>query len=162
MELLLMRHAIALSGSAVLPDAERPLSPRGRERFAQVVVGLQRLGIRLDRLYYSPWRRAMETAALLTPVLDGEAIVSADLAGPPSRALLTDIVGQQVALVGHQPWMGELVMWLLTGSHAGGSGFAFKRGGVAWLEGQPKPGRMTLLAFLPPRVLRTLGEVRSP
>ena len=39
-----------------------------------------------------------------------------------------------------------------------GSVFAFKRGGIAWLEGQPQPGRMVLQAFLPPKVLRELGE----
>jgi phosphohistidine phosphatase len=63
-----------------------------------------------------------------------------------------------VALVGHEPWMGELVAWLTTGAPPHGSVFAFKRGGVAWLEGQPQPGQMVLQAFLPPKVLRELGE----
>ena len=71
MELFLIRHGIAAPGSAVLSDAERPLTPQGRERFAQAVMGLQRLGVRLDRLYHSPWLRAVETATLLRPVLDG-------------------------------------------------------------------------------------------
>ena len=92
------------------------------------------------------------------PVLDGEMVSHAALARPPSKALLKDIAGERVALVGHQPWMGELLAWLVTGGQADARGFAFKRGGVAWLEGQPKPGRMALRAFLPPKVLRTLGE----
>ena len=53
---------------------------------------------------------------------------------------LDEIIGEQVALVGHQPWMGEAVAWLTTGSTQRGSSFIFKRGGVAWLEGSPKPG----------------------
>jgi phosphohistidine phosphatase len=162
MELFLIRHGIAVPGSAVLPDADRPLTPQGRERFAQAVKGLQRLEVRLDRLYHSPWLRAAETAALLMPVLDGEAISSAALARPPSQALLEDIVGEKVALVGHQPWMGELLTWLITGAPTDRNGFAFKRGGVAWLEGSRKPGRMALRAFLPPKVLRTLGGATSP
>src|SRR5262249_43271587 len=64
--------------------------------------------------------------------------------------------GARVALVGHQPWLGELLTWLLTGDQADGSEFAFKRGGVAWLAGRPKPGRMALRPFLPPRVVRQL------
>jgi len=158
MELFLIRHGIAAHGSAFRTDTERPLTPQGRERFAQAVMGLQRLEVRLDRLYHSPWLRAVETAALLRPVLDGEAVSSAALARPPSQALLQEIVGARVALVGHQPWLGELLTWLLTGDQADGSEFAFKRGGVAWLEGRPKPGRMALRAFLPPRVLRQLRE----
>ena len=165
MELFLIRHGIAVPGSAgrsVEADAERPLTPQGRERFAQAVRGLQRLEVRLDRLYHSPWLRAVETAALLRPILEGEVVSSAALARPPSQALLQDLVGERIALVGHQPWLGEWLTWLLTGAQAGGSAFAFKRGGVAWLEGQPQPGRMALRAFLPPKVLRRLGEAAAP
>lgn len=162
MELFLIRHGIAVPGSAVLADAERPLTPQGRERFAQAVVGLQRLGVCLDRLYHSPWRRAVETAALLRPVLEGEAVASAALARPPSQALLREITGTQVALVGHQPWLGEFLTWLVIGNQSDGSAFAFKRGGVAWVEGQLRPGRMALRAFLPPKVLRRLGGTTSP
>ena len=84
----------------------------------------------------------METAELLAPVLDGKAVDSAALARAPSQDLLDALVGERVALVGHEPWMGELVAWLTTGAPPHGSVFAFKRGGVAWLEGQPQPGRM--------------------
>ena len=128
MELFVIRHGIAVPGSMLLADADRPLTPEGRKRFSQAVAGLQRLGVRCDRLYHSPWLRA---------------------------------VGERVALVGHQPWLGELVYWLLMGDQANGSGFAFKRGGVAWLEGRPTPGRMMLRAFLPPKVLRGLGVGRA-
>jgi phosphohistidine phosphatase len=157
MELFVIRHAIAVPGSMLLADVERPLTPQGRERFAQAVLGLQRLKIRFDRLYHSPWRRAAETAELLAPVLAGKAIDSPALARAPSQELLETLVGERVALVGHEPWMGELVAWLTTGALSDGSAFAFKRGGVAWLEGPPQPGQMVLQAFLPPKVLRTLG-----
>jgi len=161
MELFVIRHGIAVPGSTLLADADRPLSPQGRKRFSQAVMGLQRLGIRCDRLYHSPWLRAVETAELLGPVLDGEMVSSPALARPPSQDLFDALVGERVALVGHQPWLGELVYWLIVGDQADGSGFAFKRGGVAWLEGRPKPGRMMLRAFLPPKVLRALGVGRA-
>lgn len=157
MELFVIRHAIAVPGSMLLADAERPLTPQGRERFAQAVLGLQRLKIRFDRLYHSPWRRAAETAELLAPVLAGKMVDSPALARAPSQDLLETLRGERVALVGHEPWMGELVAWLTTGAPSDGSVFAFKRGGVACLEGPLQPGQMVLQAFLPPKVLRTLG-----
>ena len=158
MELFVIRHAIAVPGSMLLVDADRPLSPKGRKRFSQAVLGLQCLKVRFDRLYHSPWRRAVETAELLAPVLESKAVCSPALARAPSQDLLDALVGARVALVGHEPWMGELVAWLTTGTLSDGSVFAFKRGGIAWLEGQPQPGRMVLQAFLPPKVLRELGE----
>jgi phosphohistidine phosphatase len=158
MELFVIRHAIAVPGSMFLADVDRPLSPKGRKRFAEAVLGLQCLKVRFDRLYHSPWLRAVETAELLAPVLDGKAVCSPALACAPSQGLLDALRGARVALVGHEPWLGELVAWLTTGVPPHGSVFAFKRGGVAWLEGQPQPGRMVLQAFLPPKVLRELGE----
>ena len=157
MELFVIRHGIAVPGSILLADADRPLTPKGRKRFAEEVLGLQCLQVRFDRLYHSPWRRAVETAELLAPVLDGKAVCSPVLARAPSQELLEALVGERVAVVGHEPWMGELVAWLTTGVPPHGSVFAFKRGGVAWLEGQPQPGHMVLQAFLPPKVLRELG-----
>src|SRR5919197_1516290 len=149
MELFVIRHAIAVPGSMLLADADRPLSPKGRKRFSQAVLGLQCLKVRFDRLYHSPWIRAVDTAELLAPVLDGTAVCSPALARAPSQDMLDALVGARVALVGHEPWMGELVAWVATGALLHGSAFAFKRGGVAWLEGQPQPGRMVLQAFLP-------------
>jgi phosphohistidine phosphatase len=158
MELFIIRHAIAAPGSMLRADADRPLTPKGRTRFSQAVLGLQRLKVRFDRLYHSPWLRAVETAELLAPVLDGKAVSSPALARAPSQDVLDALDGRRVALVGHEPWMGELVAWLTTGAPPHGSVFAFKRGGVAWLEGQPQPGQMVLQAFLPPKVLRELGQ----
>lgn len=162
MQLFIIRHAIAAPGSAVLPDAERPLTPEGRTRFASAVVGLQRLHIRVDRLYHSPWRRAVETAVCLRPLVMGEMTSCEALARPPDTPLLALLTAETVALVGHQPWVSELTSWLVSGSRALGGHFAFKRGGVAWLEGQPSPGRMTVRALLPPKVLRGLAESGPP
>ena len=158
MELFVIRHAIAVPASMLLADADRPLTPKGRKRFSRAVRGLQRLNVRFDRLYHSPWLRAVETADLLAPVLDGTVVSNPALARPPSQDVLDGLDGERVALVGHEPWTGELVAWLTTGTLPDGSAFALKRGGVAWLDGQPQPGRMVLQAFLPPKVLRKLGE----
>lgn len=156
MELYLIRHAIALDAEPGQSDDARPLSEEGIQKFTEVVRGLKRLGVRLDRLYHSPKLRAVQTAELLVPLLDGETEVTPYLATDPSPDLLKSLVGESVGLVGHEPWMSELCAWLLTGRRSGGH-FPFKKGGVAWLEGTPKPGGMKLRGFWAPKVLRGLA-----
>src|SRR4029450_12662057 len=119
MELFIIRHAIAAPGSMLLADADRPLTPKGRTRFSQAVLGLQRLKVRFDRLYQRPGLRAVETAELLAPVLDGKAVSSPALARAPSQDVLDALDGRRVALVGHEPWMGGVGGWVATGGAAG-------------------------------------------
>lgn len=158
-ELFLIRHAIALPAAEGQSDAERPLSDKGRARFRRCVRGLDELGLRFDRLLHSPLLRAIETAELAAELLDGSASVCGALAGPPSDRLFGEIApqeGERVALVGHEPWIGELCSLCLTGSVARAVAFPFKKGGVAWLAGAPEPGGMSLRGFLAPGVLRRL------
>ena len=156
MDLFVVRHAATSSGRAGVPKAERALSNRGREDAATLARGLARLGVRLDRLVHSPWRRAVETAEALTLLLDGETFVDADLLRGPSPALLTRLEGRRVAVVGHRPGLGQLVSMLVLGGPDHGERFSIKRGGVVWLRGKAEPGGMTLRAELPPRVLQAL------
>lgn len=163
MDLLVIRHAIAEDPAADRPDAARALTRRGRRRFKAAVAGLGALGVRFDRLLTSPLTRAVQTSELLEPLLDGEAQITDALAAPPDAALLGMLAAlpePTVALVGHEPWLGELAALLLTGKTGPGGNLAFRKGGVAWLEGQPAPGQMSLKAWLPPRVLRGLARQR--
>lgn len=156
MELYLVRHAIAEDALPGGSDDERPLSARGIEQFKGVVRGLKQLNLRLDHLYHSPKLRAVQTAELLVPILDGQTVVTPLLAADPSLELLKALTGESVALVGHEPWLSDLCAWLLIGHMKGGQ-FPFKKGGVALLQGSPKPGGMKLRGFWAPRVLRGLG-----
>ena len=160
MKLYLIRHAPAVESFEAASDDARPLTGEGRAKFAEQVRGLARLDLRFDLVVHSPLRRAVETAELLEPLLEGEMQVSAHLAGPPAEALLDELRGATVAAVGHEPWLSELVAWLTTGERAQGHVFAFKKGGVAVLEGPPRPSAMSLVAVLPPSVLRELGRER--
>lgn len=67
----------------------------------------------------------------------------------------------RVALAGHEPHFSALLSWLLLGDFAGASAqealgecFQMKKGGVAWLEGEPVPGGMRLKGLFPPKVFR--------
>jgi phosphohistidine phosphatase len=159
-ELLLVRHAVAVPAPAGGEDAARPLSEQGRREFADAVRGLRRSKVRIDLLLHSPMLRAVETADLLARLLakGGETAVLTHLAEPPSEALLAEVTAERTALVGHQPWMGELCGWLVLGSLDQGERFPFEKGGVARLTGDPRPGAMVLRDLWTPAVLRRLGR----
>ncbi len=162
MKLYLIRHAAAEERAADGRDAARALTAEGRRRFREIVHGLQRLDVRVERLVHSPARRACQTAELCLPLVEGELEVSDLLYAPPGEELLAALAGERVALVGHEPWLSELAFWLISGSHArsGGLGAALEleKGGLLELEGEPQPGGMTLLQALAPGTLRKLGR----
>ena len=159
MLLYLVRHAIAEPRGSGWEDADRPLTLKGVERFVKCVRGLRRMGVEVDFLYSSPWERAVQTAAELESVLPrGKPIQTESLARSPDESLLALLDADSVALVGHEPWMGEACAWLCTAERSDAEVFPFKKGGVAILEGEPIPGAMVLKAWLPPKVLRRIGK----
>ncbi len=162
MELFVIRHAEADPREAHPTDAERPLTQRGHKRFAAVVKALEALDVRFDRVLHSPWLRAVQTADLLGPLIDGETEVTALLATEPSAALLAKVQGARVALVGHEPWLSATVAWLVTGDRALGTQFPLDKGGVVWLEGACAPRTMVLRASLPGGALRALKRATAP
>ncbi len=175
-ELVLVRHAQADDDAPSGRDDDRALSERGIKRFTESVAGLMRLGLELDLVLTSPWRRALETAELLQPLVRDDRPFEAceALIEPPGERLLealdealsklqpvpderTESRPQRIALVGHEPWMALLCAWLVTGDKGRHGNFSFKKGAVAWLEGRPRPAAMSLRAFLPPAVTRRLA-----
>ena len=157
MQLFLVRHAIAAASAPERPDASRPLTAEGREKFSRAVRGARALGWRFDHLYHSPLTRAAQTAELLAPLLKGPMTALPDLARAPDEEMLAHIEGTKVALVGHEPHLGALLSWLVTGDPGRGERFCFKKGGVALLVGEPRPGAMTLEGLVTPKLLRGIA-----
>lgn len=143
--------------SPLRPDASRPLTPEGERKFAAAVRGADRLGWHCDRLYHSPLLRAVQTAALMRPLVRGPSLSLPDLARPPDVELLAHIEGERVALVGHEPFLGALLAWLTAGEAARGDRFPLKKGGFAVLAGALRPAAMELGALVPPKLLRRLA-----
>lgn len=121
--LYLVRHGIAAPARPNTIDADRPLTDEGTRKTMRVAHGLRALDVTPDVILSSPLRRAQETAEILGSVLAPELPIEtyAPLAfGHEPR----DVVGglrvhrsaQRVMLVGHQPDMGELASFLLSGS----------------------------------------------
>ncbi len=169
MDLLLIRHAIAEEPRPGLADPDRRLTEDGQGRFERAVAGLARLGVRADRCWHSPWRRARETAELLGPLLGPAPGAAAEveplLALAPGAALLERLAaepdGCSLALVGHQPWLGELAAWLCLGDPTHSAGLRVRKGGLLWLRGAPTPGGMELEAVLKPALLRRVGDLAA-
>lgn len=162
MEVILIRHATALPRGEKWPDdRERPLSSRGQQRGAQAARGLARL---LDEpptlVLTSPLVRTLQTAALLTRHADWpSAVECVELSpGRGSAGVLTRLRKERhprVALVGHEPGLGNLLAYSLWGEPRG-EVFEVKRFAAALLSfpDLPRAGKATLHWLVPPRLLR--------
>jgi phosphohistidine phosphatase len=115
--LLLLRHAKSSWDAPELPDAERPLAPRGRRAAAALGARIARRGLRIDRVLCSPSARTRETLALLA--LDPKVPVAL----PPTlylasaRTLLVRLRRlpprvRSVLVIGHDPGLDQLVQTL--------------------------------------------------
>ena len=75
MRLLFIRHAIADDreewAKSGRPDADRPLTDRGRDRMRRAARGLTRLITQPDIIATSPYLRAVETAAIVSNEFGG-------------------------------------------------------------------------------------------
>lgn len=160
MHLFVVRHALAEEAAPEQDDTTRALTEGGAKKLRQVVRGLRALGIDFERVIASPWLRARQTAELLAPLCDEPPEITPLLTQPPRAELLALIAeqGEDTAIVGHEPWLSELIAWLAFGDTRHGDALELKKASVVWLEGGAVPGGMTVRALLPPRILRELGK----
>jgi phosphohistidine phosphatase len=125
MQLLVIRHAIAEDKEAFAntgrPDTERPLTKRGRKVMKRVAKGLRREVKSIDVLAASPFVRAEQTAAIVATEYGGIFVETVPALEPErapsalSRWLRTQRDVDLVAIVGHEPHLGLLITWLVTG-----------------------------------------------
>ncbi len=157
--LYIVRHAIAEErGDAYPDDTQRPLSRKGVAKFRKVVAGLANLGVSVDHILTSPLVRARQTADLLGEHLRGHASIAeidALTPGGTFQALTRELQActqfASIALVGHEPSIGELAARLI-GLRAP---LEFKKGGVCRvdLEALPPTGPGHLRWFATPKML---------
>jgi phosphohistidine phosphatase len=164
--LYLMRHGIAEDATREMSDAERALTDEGISKTTQIADGLATLDVQLDAILSSPLRRAEETARIVARVLapDCEIELTPLLAGGiHAETIVTGLRlprrATQVLLVGHQPDLGDLASYLLTGSEHRVR-IPFKKAGMAAIEvdGMPPKAAGILHWFATPALLRQAGE----
>jgi len=165
-ELLIVRHAIAedreVFAATGLDDALRPLTADGIRKMKRTARGLHEVVASIDVLVSSPFTRANETAEILRREYDLDRVETARELEPETSL---DEVGtwlgrldqSVVAIVGHEPQLGRLVTYLVSGSEQ--PGVELKKGGACLIEfeGKPTAGRGRLTWAIPPGILRDLA-----
>jgi phosphohistidine phosphatase len=142
MNLYLLRHGIAVEPGApgYATDADRPLLPKGERKLEEIAKAMAALELSFDLILSSPYRRANQTAELIAGSLKLRKRVEfcEDLTpgGSPKRVLerLThlDPVPENVLLVGHEPYLSDLISLLLSGES--GLSIVMKKGGLCKLS----------------------------
>ena len=164
--LVLIRHAIAEDRGDFArtgrSDDLRPLTDKGRERMEKAAKGLCRVVPGLDRLLSSPLVRARQTAEIVGAAFGGPEVELLEAAATGDgnellEALRAAEPGATIAVVGHEPILGEWTSWLLTGA---ATGFvSYKKGEACALSfaADIRPGHADLLWKIRPRQLRQLA-----
>lgn len=140
MKLYVVRHAEAVERGEGILEEDRWLTPAGRVSFRENAGVMAKRGIDPGLIVTSPLARAVQTADILAEVLgfEGELLVSRELAPGFDREGLSRLLAargkvKRLAVVGHEPDLGELVTSLL-GLEAP---FALRKGMVVALRLDP-------------------------
>jgi phosphohistidine phosphatase len=135
MDLILWRHCEAEPGE---PDLGRRLTSKGTKQAERMAEWLERHLPDSCRILVSPADRAQQTAMALqrksrtVPELGPGASVTAALAAanwPDSR--------EPVMIIGHQPTLGMIASFLLSGEEAY---WSVRKGAVWWLSNRVRDG----------------------
>jgi phosphohistidine phosphatase len=163
-ELYFVRHGLAEErGDAWPDDTKRPLTEEGMARLRKAVRGLAGMGVSIDVVLTSPLVRARQTADIVAGGLEPRpSIVNIDSLAPAGSyaAVLADLEKHsrkcRLALVGHEPMLGELAARLIGSRHP----IEFKKGGVCRIDVEtlPPAGPGDLRWLLTPKILRALKK----
>ena len=163
LELYLVRHAIAADRGADYPDdSKRPLTAAGISRFRKEAKALGVLDVEIELIISSPLTRAKQTAEIVAQALPTKPTLtlsdSLAPAGTPAsvfQELAKHMRKGKIALVGHEPNIGELAARLI-GSR---TPIEFKKGAICRIDFEvfPPKGSGQLRWLVTPRMLRKIG-----
>jgi phosphohistidine phosphatase len=161
-ELYLIRHGLAEERGPAWPDdTRRPLTDRGMARLRKEARALDAMGVVFDAVLTSPLVRTRQTAEIIAsgfnprpPVITLDALAPEGSAVAVLAALEAHGKRTRLALVGHEPGIGELAARLLGARRI----VPFKKGAVCRIDvdALPPVGPGTLRWFLTPAMLRAL------
>jgi phosphohistidine phosphatase len=163
-ELYLIRHGLAAErGEAYPDDTKRPLIHKGIVRLRSEARALARLGLTFDQIVTSPLVRAKQTADVFAEALSPHPPVALSDALAPSGtpvAVIEELAKYarraRVALIGHEPNLGELAARLIGARRA----IEFKKGAICRIDvaalSPTRPG--ALRWFAPPKMLRMIAK----
>ena len=163
LELYLIRHGVAAErGPAYPDDSKRPLTRRGIAALRKGAQALNELEVRFDLIITSPLTRTKQTADVIAEALSvTPPVTTSDALAPDgtSAAVIHDLRKHtnraRIALVGHEPNIGELAGRLI-GAH---SPIPFKKGAICRIDLEMLPPKAIgeLRWFLTPRIFKKIG-----
>jgi len=160
LEVYLIRHGIAAErGKDWTDDSKRPLTSEGLLSLRKEARALNKLDVSFDQIVSSPLVRTRQTADMFSEELKGRPpIVFSDALAPAGTpaAVMQELAKHarkgKLALVGHEPNLGELAAELI-GARAP---LEFKKGGICRIDfdALPPKGTGRLRWFVTPKMLR--------
>lgn len=170
MKLLIVRHGKAEDRddwqAKKLPDGERPLTFEGIEEFTHVAEALPGLVSTMDRIYTSPFRRALQTAEILSKTYPNSKLITTEtlLQGTPWKDVQTFLLKLEwskdgvVSIVGHENHLSIILSNLISCTDE--NLVRFKKGGSALVDLELRETKVIgkLLWFLPPKVILKLAK----
>lgn len=167
MNLYFLRHGDAGErGDPRYPDDRlRPLTPEGRRKMRRIASALRALDVKPDVLLSSPYVRARQTAEIVAAACRAQRklrlVEELAPAGDPRKLIRwlrrEHAAAENILLVGHEPYLGELIGVLLAGRPDLPIGL--KKGGLCLLSvAAPGYGSCARLEWLlTPRQLMALA-----
>ncbi len=163
-ELYLIRHGVAAErGDAYPDDTKRPLTSAGMQKLRKEAKALLALDVTFDVILTSPLTRTRQTAEIVAaafrnppPIVNMSSLAP----GGTHNAIVEELTKQHrrhhIALVGHEPGIGELAGRLIGLRRP----LEFKKGAICRIDvsALPPTGPGQLRWFLTPRILRHVGK----
>jgi phosphohistidine phosphatase len=158
MIIYLIRHGDSEKTSIHIRDFDRELTENGRKVTEQAAKHWKKIIPGFDFIITSPFIRALQSAEIISGIFNVTGgIITDKKLSPGSRT--DDIIeisntynGKSIAIVGHQPDMGEHVANLISNSYAN---VEVRKSAIARLSfgNKVKPGKGTLDFLIPPEII---------
>jgi phosphohistidine phosphatase len=155
MNLYILRHGLAVERGTpgYKKDSDRPLTAKGKRRMWQIAEAMQAMELNFDVILSSPFLRARQTAEIVAETFELRKKLAFTEAltpdGNPKLLVeqLNKLKVKDVLLVGHEPYLSQLIGLLVSGNT--NIAIDFKKGALCKLEAETlRCGRCATLAWL--------------
>jgi phosphohistidine phosphatase len=138
MEIYVFRHGIAEVGKTGQDDSTRRLTPEGKQKLRRILLVARAAGVKPDVVLSSPYKRAVETAALAReflklndPVIETRALTPMERPEKVWQEIRFHKDARQLMIVGHEPLLSAVICYLIG---APGARVDFKKGAICRID----------------------------